>query len=187
MKSKGKAAILMARSVVEREEPMRAVKCIAATMIALLIAAAGAEAAVSVTFVYPERYRDRDFRDAAKRASLTADLTRQFEKLDKRYLRSGQRLSIEVLDVRLAGQYEPWRTGFDEVRILRDVTPPRFKLRYTLRDGKRILARGEETLTDPNYLWSPAARRSGERLVYEKTLLRDWFRKRFGKLSPSGT
>lgn len=163
---------------------MLVVKYLAAATIALMLTTAIAEAAVSVAFVHPERYRDRDFRSEAKRERITAELTRYLHKLDKRYLKSGQRLEIEVLDVRLAGQYEPWNTGLYDVRILRDSTPPRFKLRYTLRAGDRVLARGEETLTNATYLWSPAARRS-ERLAHEKELLADWFRKRFGKLSAS--
>lgn len=49
------------------------------------------------------------------------------------------------------------------------------------RAGK-VLMKGEETVTDMNYLWNPSARGSSERLAYEKDMLRDWFRDRFVKL-----
>lgn len=84
-----------------------------------------------------------------------------------------------MLDIELAGHYEPWRTGFNEVRILRDITPPSFRLRYVLGQGKTILMRGEDTITDMNYLLNPAARNSSERFPYERSLLRGWFRRRF--------
>ncbi|MGF6175841.1 DUF3016 domain-containing protein [Ensifer sp. 4252] len=161
---------------------MRTGKYIALTITVFLLAAAGAHAALTVTFVNPEHYRDDDFRSASKRKSIIAELTRYFATLDQRYLKEGQRLHIEVLDARLAGHYEPWRATFNDVRILRDTTPPRFKLRYTLRQAGEVLMKGEETVTDMNYLWSPNARGSSERLAYEKDMLRDWFRERFIKL-----
>ncbi|MCY1244010.1 hypothetical protein D9M72_570590 [compost metagenome] len=87
-----------------------------------------------------------------------------------------------MLDARLTGRYEPWHTAFNDVRILRNTTPPRFKLRYTLRQAGKVLMRGEETVTDVNYLWRPSARGSSDRLGYQKDMLRDWFRARFIKL-----
>jgi hypothetical protein len=38
---------------------------------------------------------------------------------------------------------------------------------------------GEETLTDINYQMNPSARFSGDRYIYEKALLDDWFRRIF--------
>ncbi len=161
---------------------MRTGRYLALSISVFLFAAAGAHAALTVTFVNPEHYRDDDFRSESKRKSIVAELTRYFATLDRRYLKDGQRLDIEVLDVRLAGQYEPWHTTFNDVRILRDTTPPRFKLRYTFRKAGKVLMKGEETVTDLNYLWNPSARGSSERLAYEKDMLRDWFRDRFVKL-----
>ncbi|MCD4514314.1 DUF3016 domain-containing protein [Brucella pseudogrignonensis] len=158
---------------------MRNCKLIATVLISAVLGATGAAASVNITFVNPEHYRDSDFRSAARRESVIAELSRYLERLDRRYLKPGQRVDIEVLDMRLAGEYEPWRRNFDDVRILRDTTPPRLKLRYTFRQGNRVLAQGEETLTDLSYLSNPSARASSERFAYEKLMLREWFRKRF--------
>ncbi|WP_158664998.1 DUF3016 domain-containing protein [Ensifer adhaerens] len=144
-----------------------------------------ANASVSVNFVRPEAFRDPDFRSVSERNRLIAEFRTYFEKLGTRYLKKGQALQIDVLDVRLAGQYEPWRPDFDDVRILRDSTPPRFKLRYALKENGRVLAKGEESVSDLNYLWNSSARAAMERHPYEKAMLRDWFRKRFVRLQPA--
>lgn len=158
---------------------MRIRKIVATVLAFVLLGATSAAASVNITFVNPEHYRDSDFRNAARRESVVAELSRYLERLDRRYLKPGQRVDIEVLDVRLAGAYEPWRRNFDDVRILRDTTPPRFRLRYTFRHGNKVLGKGEETLTDLSYLSNPSARASSERFAYEKVMLREWFRKRF--------
>lgn len=161
---------------------MRPIVYAAVTAAALMLGTASAVAAVNVTFVNPEQYRDDDFRNAAKRKGVIAEFTRYFERLDERYLKPGQRLDIEVLDARLAGRYEPWRRTMGDVRILRDTTPPRFEIRYTLRQGGKVIASGKETVSDMNYLSNPSARNSSERFAYEKDMLRDWFRRRFVEL-----
>lgn len=152
---------------------------IATGVTALMLASAGAQASVRVTFVDPAKYHDEDFRNAASRKDVIAEFRKFFDRLGERYLKDSQTLRIDVLDADLAGRYEPWQPEFQNVRILRDVTPPRFKLRYTLNQGRTVLMSGEETVTDNFYLWNPSARASSERFVYEKDMLRDWFRKRF--------
>lgn len=154
----------------------------AALAAVLMLGATGASAAVNVTFVNPETYRDDDFRSASKRPSVIADLTRHIERLDERYLKPGQRLDIKVIDARLAGRYEPWRPHLNDVRILRDTTPPRFEIRYVLRQGGKVITTGEEIVSDMNYLANPSARNSSNRLVHEKEMLSDWFRQRFVQL-----
>ncbi|MCP3476235.1 DUF3016 domain-containing protein [Bradyrhizobium sp. CCGUVB1N3] len=75
----------------------------------------------------------------------------------------------------LAGQDEPRGRG-TEVRVMRDVTPPRIRLRYTLSGGGRRATSGEDDLSDMNYLMNPSGRLGG-RYGYEKALLDDWFRR----------
>lgn len=160
---------------------------VATTLIALALAliSDAAQASVRVTFVRPETFRDDDFRSRAKRENAIVAFTKYFESLDRRYLTKGQQLSIEITDIRLAGQYEPWRPRYADVRILRDITPPRFSIRYRFKSGGTVVT-GEETVTDMNYLSSPGARYSGDKFAYEKEILRDWFRKRFVEKRPAG-
>ncbi len=150
----------------------------------MMLTTAGAGAAVNVTFSNPQTWRDDDFRSASKRQGVIEEFTRYFERLDKRYLKKEQKLDIEVLDARLAGRYERWQPEFSDVRILRDTTPPRFVIRYKLRQDGKVIASGEEVVSNLNYLWSSSARNSIERFAYEKEMLRDWFRKRFVQMQP---
>ncbi|GLK68897.1 DUF3016 domain-containing protein [Hansschlegelia plantiphila] len=105
------------------------------------------------------------FRSAAERDSIFRELARYLERTGARMLPKGRSASIELVEIDPAGRFEPWRPGFDDVRVLRDVTPPRVKLRYAVTERGRTLARGEETVTDIDYLSNISARSSGDRLV----------------------
>ncbi|MFZ5681561.1 MAG: DUF3016 domain-containing protein [Pseudomonadota bacterium] len=151
----------------------------AALIVGLMMAASAANAAVRVTFVSPERYQDEDLRSGATRDGILLEFRKFFDKLGSQYLKFGETLSVDVLNIDLAGEYEPWRGSLNNVRILRDITPPSFRLRYTLTRGKTVVARNEETITDMNYLSDISAHSSTDRFAYEKDMLRDWFRRRF--------
>lgn len=90
-------------------------------------------------------------------------------------------LEIEVLELDLAGRFEPWRARSYDVRSLTDITWPRMTLRYTLTQGGRVTARGEERISDMAYLMTAGMRFDSDSLRYEKKMLDDWFRLRFGR------
>ncbi|MEP9354598.1 DUF3016 domain-containing protein [Xanthobacter sp. KR7-65] len=145
---------------------------------------AAAATGVEVGFVDPDRFSDDDFRVPAVRASIVADFSSFFSRLGTRYLKAGEALKLEVLDMELAGDTEPWRRGgWGEVRILRNVTPPRIRVRYSLRQNGKVVLAATETVTDINYMMNPAAR-DGGRFAFEKAMLEDWFRRRFVRLEP---
>jgi hypothetical protein len=64
---------------------------------------------------------------------------------------------------------------------MRDIYPPRIRLSYTLTETGRPSRRAEETISDIDYLARPLLRRTGIVMPYEKAMLDDWFRKRFGE------
>ena len=100
-----------------------------------------------------------------------------------RVLAPGQRLDIEVTDVDLAGEYEPWRgPRMDDVRIIKDIYPPRIDLDFTLygADGK-VLRQGHRTLRDLSFL-SHNFVADQDSLRYEKSLIDQWLRKGAEKL-----
>jgi Protein of unknown function (DUF3016) len=146
--------------------------------VAAILLPCAANATVRVNFVAPESYRDSE--QAGTRDGVLNELRRYLESLGTAYLKAGQSLTIDVLDIDLAGEYEPWRPHLAHARIMRDITPPMMKLRYRLEQKGRVLLRGTETVSDMNYLVSLSARRSGERLAYDKEMLQDWFQARFG-------
>jgi hypothetical protein len=161
------------------ENVMRKSAFITAFIVVLSLTVSPANAAIRVSFISPERYHDEDFRNASTREGIVLEFRKFFDRLDSQYIKTGETLDVEVLDIDLAGEYEPWRPSLNNVRILRDITPPSFKLRYTLRRGKVVLMKNEETITDMNYLSDISAHNSTERFAYEKNMLRDWFRRRF--------
>ena len=106
---------------------------------------------------------------------------RHLQHLGELYLAPGLRLQIEVLEVDLAGRLEMVGRSLRLVRVLRArFDAPRLVLRYTLRAGEQVLQRGEDSLTDPMYLDHAHGRINEEPLFYEKQLLDDWFKARFG-------
>jgi hypothetical protein len=100
-----------------------------------------------------------------------------------RVLAPGQRLDIEVTDVDRAGEYEPWRgPRFDDVRIIKDVYPPRIDLHFTLYDADgKVLSEGIRKLRDLAFL-SATTPSDQDSLRYEKGLIDRWLRKGAGEL-----
>lgn len=142
---------------------------------AVLLVPASAVAGLSVRFLDTASYGDQEARDP----QTLAEFRRHMERLDARYVGAGRTLSIDILDIRLAGEYEPWRRNVQDVRILRGTTPPRIRLRYVLSENGRRLSSGEVVLTDMNYMMNPPARTATGRFPFEKALLTDWFRTTF--------
>jgi hypothetical protein len=164
--------------VVFEENAMKRIPCL--TLAAGLLAAALpclAAGEVEVNFVEPSKYID------AGSSSVEIDRTTKalgaYLKRFGRDLPDGQTLRIEVLDIDLAG----WvRTGSRaDTRVLRGTADgPRIKLRYTLQADGRVLAAGEQTVVDLDYLNQRWRDPPQSDLPYEERMLERWFAERFG-------
>ncbi|MGH9578906.1 MAG: DUF3016 domain-containing protein, partial [Terriglobales bacterium] len=130
--------------------------------------------AVNVTFFHPEGYSDAGVYSRYLDAALR-EVQLHLQKLGERSLPQGQELRIEVLDISLAGRFEPSRPHFNDVRVLRSVTWPSMKLRYTLEADGKVLLSAKEHIADMNYLSRINCYSSAERFRYEKQMLDDWF------------
>lgn len=157
----------------------------------LLLAVVAASAApppgnVSVHYTDPQHFTEA--RNSAGANRIDADaylkpLKSYIAARASRVLTPGQRLDIEVTDVERAGEYEPWRgPGFADVRVIKDIYPPRIDLHFTLygNDGK-VQSEGSRKLRDPGFLYGIGAN-DQDPLRYEKALIDGWLRKRSGKL-----
>ncbi|HEY4264189.1 MAG TPA: DUF3016 domain-containing protein [Micropepsaceae bacterium] len=142
-----------------------------------------ASAAVIVNFIQPEHYTDAGPQGQDRTRNLN-EIERTFQKLGEHYLSADQILTIDVLDVDLAGRLEPWHANAYDVRYLRDITWPRMKLRDTLETPSQPPQSAEEILSDPSYLESPNTRFSGEPLAYDKAMIERWFHARFVEHRP---
>lgn len=105
-------------------------------------------------------------------------LTEHFQALAAR-LPDGQRLSVEVLDVDLAGELQWTRRG-SELRVMKGGADwPSMQLRWKLEAGDRTLATQDERISDPSYLQHGSGLRTGP-LPYEARMIDRWFEARFG-------
>jgi len=148
--------------------------------LALVAVAAQAAGTVQVSYIQPEKFSDAG--DARRDIEGNLDvLKRHFETLAGRHLQDGQRLTIEVLDVDLAGEVRPSRRFNQDVRFLRGGADwPRITLRYTLESAGQAPIRGEQSVTDMDYLHHLNNYASDEPLRYEKQMLNEWFAAQFG-------
>ena len=66
----------------------------------------------------------------------------------------------------------------DDVRIMRNIYPPRINLQFTVTDAQgRVIDQGERKLVDNAYLYGPTRLSDTDPLRYEKRLLDDWLRR----------
>jgi hypothetical protein len=153
---------------------------------ALLAAALPSSAAqLDVDFVEPEKYTDAGYTSSSprtkEREQLQRDITQHLKQLADRSLADDDSLKIDVLDIDLAGHLDPFVSTGREMRIVRDVTWPRIKLRYTLTRNGAVVAQGEEQVSDMNFMTGTNRYSSSDRLRCEKAMLDDWFDKVFVK------
>ncbi|HEX4781943.1 MAG TPA: DUF3016 domain-containing protein [Usitatibacter sp.] len=152
-------------------------------MLALVLAPAcfaAWAATAQVEFVNPEAFTDagRKYQGQERDENLER-LRRHIVEQAQRRLPADQVLTVQVLDVDIAGYYDPRQKFASEVRVVKDIYPPRIKLRFKLASAEgTVLKEGETRLTDPNFL-TRASRYSTDGLGYEKTMLDSWFRKEF--------
>ena len=138
-------------------------------------------AGVSVSFQEASRYTDAGD-DPVEVERNTAVLGKHLEALGRRYLKPGQTLTIEVLDVDLAGRPHLRAGRGTDVRVMNGGADwPRIKLQYTLETQGEAPRSAEESISDMGYLQNPD--RTGQSLAYEKRMLDDWFRTRFAPRS----
>lgn len=95
----------------------------------------------------------------------------------------GTKLTITISDVDMAGDFEPWRgVQFHDVRIVKEIYPPRINLSYKLTDASgAVIKEGEEQLRDTSFMLTTTPIPSNDSLRYEKALLDNWLRREFTK------
>ena len=171
-----------------------------ALVLATLLTAAGAgsafavapaspkpETRVSVIFVEPQKFTDVKYDSWGENSpDLLDQIQRYMSTTGADYVPANLRLEIKVTDIRLAGEFEPWRgPSFDDVRIIRSIYPPCIKLEFRLTDAKgSVVKEGKRVISDTAFqLRDPWPR--NDYLRYEKDMLRGWFRTEFGNLRKS--
>lgn len=133
---------------------------------------------VQVSYQNPETFSEMR-RYPNERARWLDELSRYLVRRASVVTATGERLTVTITDVQLAGMFEPWRRHLYDVRIVRDTTPPLIDLSFRLESPQgALIAQGERRLRDINFL-TRNRRYSGDELAYEKNLLDDWVYKEF--------
>ncbi len=141
-----------------------------------------ADGPVSVKWDDPAKFteiRQSTNRFEAERGDWVQQLARYLQTTAAKPLQPGQTLDVTLVDIKRAGDYEPWHgpRGRD-IRIMRDIYPPRISLQYTLKDASgRIVSEGDARLSDTGYLHNIGLKSDSDPLRYEKRLIDDWVRR----------
>lgn len=145
-----------------------------------LLATATAQAAVTVKFIKSEGFADIGRMHGRPDETLKL-LEEHLQAQAGKYLTGSQDLEIEVTDVNLAGEEEPWwGARMENLRVMRQMTIPTIDLRYKLSEGGRLLKEGKAHVIDMSYLDRMNRYSAGDPLRYEKRMLDSWFKDEFG-------
>jgi hypothetical protein len=138
--------------------------------------------------IFFERERFTDVRDSYMetprgRDAILAQIKDYIVDRAKWYVPEDSKLTVTINDVDLAGDFEPERgVQFQDIRMMREIYPPRIKLSYKLVDASGSeVQHGTRELTDLMYLQNLQFN-PNDPLRFEKALLDDWLRTDFKRV-----
>jgi hypothetical protein len=139
---------------------------------------------VSVAWTDPAGFSELRFsgnRFESARGRWLSDLATYLRDRAAARLPAGERLELTITDVQRAGRYEPmYRMDMQDVRVVRDIYPPRITLRFRHFDASgTVVSEGERTLTDPGFLTHAVPLSDSDTLRYEKRMIDGWLRSEF--------
>jgi hypothetical protein len=140
--------------------------------------AATAAPRTEVIFDHPEKFRDiREEYNSSDRGrdSILSEFREHLVNRTAPMIPDGYKLTVTFTDIKLAGDFEPWRgPQWDTVRIIKDIYPPSFKFTYSVTDPSgRVVKSGAEDITDLAFQLRTVIDTS-DPLRYEKQILDDW-------------
>ena len=136
---------------------------------------------VSVAWEDPAQFTELRFsgnRHASAQGDWLNTLAKYMRKEAEETLPAGHTLELTIVDIKRAGQYEPWRDPrMQDARIIRDIYPPRMTLRFReLSADGSVLAEGERKLTDAAFMINAPRANESDPLRYEKRMVDSWLR-----------
>ena len=145
--------------------------------------AVGQDSAISVRWGDPAQFAELRYsqnRRLAAQGDWVVELADYMQEKLAKAVPAGESVDVEILDIQRAGQYEWLYSQTDDVRVLRDVYPPRMTLQFSRKDASgAVIAEGERKIADLAYLQSPAPFPSSDPLRYDKRLIDTWIRREF--------
>jgi len=137
---------------------------------------------VQVTWTDPAQFteiRNSSNRFEAQSGNWVYDLASYLRSSASKRLAAGQTLEVQITDIKRAGDFEPQHgPRTNDIRIMRDIYPPRITLTFVLRDASGgVIDQGEQKLIDMSYLSNTGLLSNNDPLRYEKRMLDDWLRR----------
>jgi hypothetical protein len=148
------------------------------------------QAQVEINWEKPEQYRD--VRPTSESRSRFRDQT--FSQLEEymqklaEQLPAGQKLSLNVTNLDLAGQVWPasfvgFGSSSNDVRVVKNIDIPRMSFSYTLTDKAGVVVKQADVdLKDMAFMDRANRFFDSENLRYEKNMLKNWFEDEFPAL-----
>jgi len=127
------------------------------------------------------KYSHNEFE--SRRGTWVEQLAEHLRERAEKRLPTGERMEVDITDIKRAGDFEPWRgIQFQDTRFMKDIYPPRITLTFKRTDANgQVVAEGERKLTDPGFLMGArSAGSSTDPLYFEKELIDDWLARELG-------
>ncbi|MFQ6371571.1 DUF3016 domain-containing protein [Shewanella sp. YIC-542] len=136
---------------------------------------------VKIEWQQPHQYTDiRSATELQQRFEqrLFDSLTKTLDKAAAKVLKGNETLELVVTDVDLAGDLRPTfgKGPASDIRIVKDIYPPRINFSYRLLDGEQVIMVGSEKLRDMSFM-DRISKIDNSSFKYEHALLKEWFAK----------
>lgn len=154
---------------------------------AALAAPVPADARAEVAFFEPENFtdvRESYMGSDVHRTTYLDQLRDHIISRAKYYVPPGYHLAVTFTDVDMAGDFEPWHgPQWDDVRVVKDIYPPRVKLSFRLVDPEgNVVKQGDRELRDLGFMTKITMASHHDTMRHEKALLDDWLRSEFPRV-----
>ncbi|MGH7945096.1 MAG: DUF3016 domain-containing protein [Opitutaceae bacterium] len=146
-------------------------------------------ARAEVNFFEPLKFTDvRDsYMGDHERTTYLESIRNHLLEQAKYYVPDGHTLSVTFTDIDMAGDFEPWRgPRFDDIRIVKDIYPPRMNLAFRLTDAEgNVVKEGRRELRDLSFMMKITMAFRDDPVRHEKGLIDDWLREEFPRVRKS--
>lgn len=143
-------------------------------------------ARADVAFFEPQKFTDvkDSYMGDYERTTYLDSIRDHLLEQAKYYVPEGHHLSVTFNDIDMAGDFEPWRgPRWDDVRIVKDIYPPRIQLAFRLTDAQgNVVKEGKRDLRDLAFMMKINMAFRDDPVRHEKALLDDWLRSEFPRV-----
>lgn len=144
--------------------------------LSILFMAATSNAAVNVEFHKPESFTDigsDSFPTEKERNHMLESIEDHLVKAVTKTLSDRYIVNVKITNIDLAGEFEPWHSGFNDVRIVKRIYPARLNFEYEIykHDGTILEAGTQKLVHNDDYI---SFKYRNDSHPYINQLIDDW-------------